>query len=76
MRFYLFVQEEEEEAKDNTDMMDNAAEFVDTQAPHPEFVLAPPTARLSSKEYEDICSELAPSMGKGELKHPGHAFLR
>ncbi|KAG5178944.1 P-loop containing nucleoside triphosphate hydrolase protein [Tribonema minus] len=69
------AKEQEEEAKDSADM-DPTAEFVDTAAPHPEFVLAPPTMRLSSKEYEDICGELAPSMGKGELKHPGHPFLR
>eukprot|EP00953_Heterococcus_sp_UTEX-ZZ885_P029697 15745-Heterococcus_DN1.PRE.4 len=69
------AKEEEEEAKLDQDN-DITSEFVDAAAPHPEFILAPPTARLSSKEYEDICAELAPSMGRGELKHPGHAFLR
>jgi hypothetical protein len=47
------AKEEEEEAKLDQDN-DITSEFVDAAAPHPEFILAPPTARLSSKEYEGM----------------------
>ncbi len=70
------AKEEEEEAKDMGDMGLENQRFVDTAAPHPEFVLSPSFSRLSSKEYEDIANELAPSMNHGELKSPGHPFLR
>ncbi len=70
------AKEEEEEAKDMGDMGLENQQFVDTAAPHPEFVLSPSVSRLSSKEYEDIANELAPSLNRGELKSPGHPFLR
>ncbi len=70
------AKEEEEEAKDMGDMSLENQQFVDTAAPHPEFVLSHSVNRLSSKEYEDIVSELAPSVNHGELKSPGHPFLR
>ncbi len=70
------AKEEEEEAKDMGDMSLENQQFVDTAAPHPEFVLNPSVSRLSSKEYEDILYELAPSVNRGELKSPGHPFLR
>ncbi|CAN0217509.1 unnamed protein product, partial [Discosporangium mesarthrocarpum] len=64
------VEEEDKEGDDET------GGFVDVTAPHPEFVLSPPNTRLSSREFEDICEDLAPSNGKGELKNPQHPFLR
>ncbi len=70
------AKEEEEEAKDMGDMALENQQFVDTAAPHPEFVLSHSVNRLSSKEYDDIASELAPSVNHGELKSPGHPFLR
>lgn len=69
------AKEEEEEAREMADL-DNTNVFVDTAAPHPEFMLSPPNARLSSKEYDDIVAELGSAVGKGELKNPGHPFLR
>ncbi|CAN0014114.1 unnamed protein product [Ectocarpus sp. 6 AP-2014] len=64
------AEEEEKEGDDET------SGFVDVTAPHPEFVLSPPNARVSSREFEDICEDLAPPNGKGELKNPQHPFLR
>ena len=64
------AEEEEKEGDDET------SGFVDVTAPHPEFVLSPPNTRLSSREFEDICEDLAPSNGKGELKNAQHPFLR
>ncbi|CAM9938300.1 unnamed protein product [Pylaiella littoralis] len=64
------AEEEEKEGDDET------SGFVDVTAPHPEFVLSPPNTRVSSREFEDICEDLAPPSGKGELKNPQHPFLR
>ncbi|CAM9997883.1 unnamed protein product, partial [Sphacelaria rigidula] len=64
------AEEEEKEGDDET------SGFVDVTAPHPEFVLSPPNARVSSREFEDICEDLAPPNGKGELKNSQHPFLR
>lgn len=64
------AEEEEKEGDDET------SGFVDVTAPHPEFVLSPPNTRVSSREFEDICEDLAPPNGKGELKNPQHPFLR
>ena len=51
----LVTQEDKEEA-----MRDGATEssYIDTMAPHPEFVLAPPTAQISTVEFEDILAEM------------------
>ena len=46
---------------------------VDVSAPHPEFILSPPTARLSSKEIDDILEEL--KKDKEQLA-PGHILVR
>ena len=67
-----FIQAEEEEKEGD----DETSGFVDVTAPHPEFVLSPPNTRVSSREFEDICEDLAPPNGKGELKNPQHPFLR
>lgn len=64
------AEEEEKEGDDET------SGFVDVTAPHPEFVLSPPNARVSSREFEDICEDLAPANGRGELKNAQHPFLR
>ncbi|CAN0278559.1 unnamed protein product, partial [Laminaria digitata] len=64
------AEEEEKEGDDDT------SGFVDVTAPHPEFVLSQPAARVSSREFEDICEDLAPPNGRGELKNPQHPFLR
>lgn len=68
--FSLQAEEEEKEGDDET------SGFVDVTAPHPEFVLSPPNTRVSSREFEDICEDLAPPNGKGELKNSQHPFLR
>ncbi|CAM9652123.1 unnamed protein product, partial [Phaeothamnion confervicola] len=68
--------EQEAERQEGGADMDLAEQFVDTAAPHPDFVLSPPQARLSAKDFEDIVADLGPAGGKGELKNPGHPFLR
>lgn len=69
---FSVLQAEEEEKEGD----DEASNFVDVTAPHPEFVLSPPNTRVSSREFEDICEDLAPPSGKGELKNSQHPFLR
>ena len=55
---------------------DGGDAFVDVSAPHPEFVLAPPTSRLSAKEIDDILLELKrDTQGREELK-PTHILVR
>lgn len=66
------IQAEEEEKEGD----DETSGFVDVTAPHPEFVLSPPNARVSSREFEDICEDLAPSNGRGELRNSQHPFMR
>jgi len=64
----------EEEAKEGFD--DGGDAFVDVAAPHPEFVLASPTSRLSAKEIDDILLELKKdTQGREELK-PSHILVR
>ena len=66
--------EAEEAARDGFD--DGGDAFVDVSAPHPEFVLAPPTSRLSAKEIDDILLELKrDTQGREELK-PTHILVR
>jgi len=50
--------------------------FIDTAAPHPDYVLAPPTSRISTVEFEDILEEM--KKDKEELKkdHPLARGLR
>lgn len=69
----VLCEQAEEEDKDGDD---ETSGFVDVTAPHPEFVLSPPNTRVSSREFEDICEDLAPPSGKGELKNSQHPFLR
>ena len=55
---------------------DGGETFVDVTAPHPEFILAPPTSRLSAKEIDDILLELKrDTQGREELK-PTHILVR
>mmetsp|Transcript_4019 Transcript_4019/g.5978 ORF Transcript_4019/g.5978 Transcript_4019/m.5978 type:complete len:1164 (-) Transcript_4019:285-3776(-) len=61
------MKEAEEEARDG----DQTDSFVDLQAPHPEFVLSPPTSRVSAREFDDIQREL-----REDRMQPGHPFLR
>jgi len=66
--------EAEDAARDGFD--EGAETFVDVAAPHPEFVLAPPTSRLSAKEIDDILLELKrDTQGREELK-PTHILVR
>ena len=45
-------------------------QFVDTAAPHPEFVLAPPTARITAVEFDDIIEEIREDTQKREALEP------
>ena len=50
--------------------------FVDTAAPHPEFVLAPPTARITAVEFDDIIEEIKEDTQKREALEPAHPYMR
>jgi len=63
----------EEEAKDG---FDEGEVYVDVAAPHPEFVLAPPTARLSSKEIDDILDEVKKDTANKEVLAASHVLVR
>lgn len=63
----------EEEAKDG---FDDGETYVDVSAPHPEFVLAPPNARLSSKEIDDILQEVSKDTANKETLAPSHVLVR
>lgn len=63
----------EDEAKDG---FDEGETYVDITAPHPEFVLAPPTARLSSKEIDDILDEMKRDTANKETLESSHLLVR
>jgi hypothetical protein len=68
------AKEAEEEAKEGFD--DGGETFVDVSAPHPEFVLAPPTTRLSAKEIDDILDELKRDTQGREALPANHILVR
>ena len=68
------AKEAEEEAKEGFD--DGGETFVDVTAPHPEFILAPPTSRLSAKEIDDILDELKRDTQGREALPANHILVR
>ncbi|KAJ1459759.1 hypothetical protein M885DRAFT_510993 [Pelagophyceae sp. CCMP2097] len=68
------AKEAEEEAKEG--VVDEGAAYVDVTAPHPEFVLAPPTSRLSAKEIDDILDELKRDTQGREALPASHILVR
>ena len=64
----------EDDARDG--FGDEGGEFVDVTMPHPDFVLAPPTARLSAKEIDDILVEIEKDTNNREKLEASHVLVR
>mmetsp|Transcript_21426 Transcript_21426/g.32870 ORF Transcript_21426/g.32870 Transcript_21426/m.32870 type:complete len:654 (+) Transcript_21426:2068-4029(+) len=65
----------EDDARDGFDDS-STSEFIDVSAPHPEFVLSPPTTRLSAKEIDDILLEIEKDTQSREKLEASHVLVR
>ena len=67
---------EKEAQEDAQDGHEEMTTFVDTAAPHPEFILSPPTSRVTALEFDDIIEEIKEDTGRREALEPSHPYMR
>lgn len=63
----------DENEGDTQELEDMLETFIDTAAPHPNYVLSPPNARISTNEFDDILAEMKKDK---EALHPSHPLAR